>query len=251
MHDLTSEDIALFETLYQGILAKKGQGKVLLQTYFGDVRDCYGNITALAFDGIGLDFLEGRKTKELVEANGFPQDKVLFAGLVNGKNIWKNHYGKTLEVIDALKAKNINVVLNTSCSLLHVPYTLKNETKLPEKYTEHFAFAEEKLQELAELKKLADVDYKLDAAFLENTSLFATRPDCRNNAVQERVAAIREEDFTRLPVFKEREAIQKKRVCAAGIPDDNDRFFPTDCGCQEKPYGTPQGRDQRRSLCGI
>ena len=98
MHDLTSEDIALFETLYQGILEKKGPGKVLLQTYFGDVRDCYGNITALAFDGIGLDFLEGRKTKELVEANGFPQDKVLFAGLVNGKNIWKNHYGKTLKV---------------------------------------------------------------------------------------------------------------------------------------------------------
>ena len=75
VHDLTGEDVTLFETLYQGILAKKGQGKVLLQTYFGDVRDCYGNITALAFDGIGLDFLEGRRTKELVEANGFPQDK--------------------------------------------------------------------------------------------------------------------------------------------------------------------------------
>lgn len=226
VHDLTSEDIALFETLYQGILEKKGPGKVLLQTYFGDVRDCYGNITALAFDGIGLDFLEGRKTKELVEANGFPQDKVLFAGLVNGKNIWKNHYGKTLEVINALKAKNINVVLNTSCSLLHVPYTLKNETKLPEKYTEHFAFAEEKLQELAELKKLADVDYKLDAAFLENTSLFATRPDCRNNAVQERVAAIREEDFTRLPVFKEREAIQKKEFALPVFPTTTIGSFP-------------------------
>ena len=122
----------------------------------------------------------------------------LCAGLVNGKNIWKNHYGKTLKVINALKAKNINVVLNTSCSLLHVPYTLKNETKLPEKYTEHFAFAEEKLQELAELKKLADVDYKLDAAFLENTFLFATRPDCRNLAVQKRVAAIRDRKSTRL-----------------------------------------------------
>ncbi len=40
------------------------KGKVLLQTYFGDVRDCYGNITALAFDGIGLDFLEGRKKQK-------------------------------------------------------------------------------------------------------------------------------------------------------------------------------------------
>ena len=241
VHDLTSEDIALFETLYQRILAKKGPGKVLLQTYFGDVRDCYGNITALAFDGIGLDFLEGRRTKELVEANGFPQDKVLFAGLVNGKNIWKNNYGKTLEVIDALKAKNINVVLNTSCSLLHVPYTLKNETKLPEKYTEHFAFAEEKLQELAELKKLADVDYKLDTAFLENTSLFATRPDCRNNAVQERVAAIREEDFTRLPVFNEREAIQKKEFALPVFPTTTIGSFPQTADVKKawvQSYGT-------------
>lgn len=110
--------------------------------------------------------------------------------------------------------------------LLHVPYTLKNETKLPEKYTEHFAFAEEKLQELAELKKLADVEYKLDAAFLENASLFATRPDCRNNVVQERVAAIREEDFTRLPVFKEREAIQKKEFALPVFPTTTIGSFP-------------------------
>lgn len=72
--------------------------------------------------------IEGKETYNLVEAYGFPQDKLLFAGLVNGKNIWKNHYEKTLNTINALRNKGIQAVLSTSCSLLHVPYTLKNES---------------------------------------------------------------------------------------------------------------------------
>ena len=67
------------------------------------IRDCYENVVKLDFDGIGLDFIEGRKTIELVEKYGFPNDKVLFAGLVNGKNIWKNNYKKTLETVYGLK----------------------------------------------------------------------------------------------------------------------------------------------------
>ena len=227
VHDLTSEDIALFETLYQGILAKKGSGKVLLQTYFGDVRDCYGNITALAFDGIGLDFLEGRKTKELVEANGFPQDKVLFAGLVNGKNIWKNHYGKTLEVINALKAKNINVVLNTSCSLLHVPYTLKHETKLSQEFTSYFAFAEEKLAELKELGQLADQDnYQESEVYQKNKALFAGERDCRNEEVTKRLSGVIEKDYIRLPKRSERQALQKKELKLPEFPTTTIGSFP-------------------------
>ena len=48
----------------------------------------------------------------LVQKYGFPKDKLLFAGLVNGKNIWKNHYARTLEVLDELKKKGINTVLS-------------------------------------------------------------------------------------------------------------------------------------------
>ena len=85
--DLTAAEIDLFRRLYQKILAAKGSVRVLLQTYFGDVRDCYSTVCKLAFDGIGLDFLEGKQSLSLVQANGFPKEKVLFAGVVNGKNI--------------------------------------------------------------------------------------------------------------------------------------------------------------------
>ena len=61
VHDLTHEDILLFKQLYSAILSEKGTVNVLLQTYFGDIRDCYEEITGLAFDGIGMDFVEGRQ----------------------------------------------------------------------------------------------------------------------------------------------------------------------------------------------
>ena len=149
--DLSAEDIALFTQIYKTVLAAKGNVKVLLQTYFGDVRDCYSEITALDFDGIGLDFTEGKQTMALVQKNGFPKEKILFAGVVNGKNIWRNSYKKTLKILEQMRPVCGEIVLNTSCSLLHVPYTLRNETKLAKSYQKHFAFAEEKLEELAEL----------------------------------------------------------------------------------------------------
>ena len=144
VQDMSREDITLFHRIYDKILADKGSCKILLQTYFGDVRDVYQELIRMSFDGIGLDFLEGKETGHLIGRYGFPQEKVLFAGLVNGKNIWKNHYEKTLSVLKELKDKEIQTVLSTSCSLLHVPYTLQYEEKLSGEYKAYFAFAQEK-----------------------------------------------------------------------------------------------------------
>lgn len=220
VHDLSEEDKSLFENLYHGILPSKKDVKILLQTYFGDVRDCYDNICSLDFDGIGLDFVEGKKTLEIICKNGFPNGKLLFAGVVNGKNIWKNHYEKSLQILTELKRAGADTVVGTSCSLLHVPYTLRNETKLPTKYTEYFAFAEEKLEELAELKDLSENDHYSDTfIFQKNFALFKNRPDSCDPAVRQRVASIGRNDFTRLPEFTAREKLQKKEF---GLP-----LFPT------------------------
>ena len=211
VHDLSSDDIALFKKIYTLLLAKKGILKVLVQTYFGDVRDIYHELTSLDFDGIGLDFIEGKETKSLIKKEGFPKNKLLFVGIVNGKNIWKNHYGDSLATITWLKNSEISTVINTSCSLLHVPYTLKNETKLDADYTKHFAFAEEKLEELNELKILSDLDsYETHPAFIKNLELFSSkRKNSYDPEVSKRVSEITDQDFTRLPDFFEREKIQK------------------------------------------
>ena len=215
--DLDAEDIALFKNIYSSILENKKGVKILLQTYFGDIRDIYTEVIKLDFDAIGLDLLEGRKTAELIRTKGFPKDKTLFAGLVNGKNIWRNDYKKTLAALDEIGVSD--VVLGTSCSLLHVPYTLASETKLSEEYKKHFAFAEEKLQELSEIASIAGTDYAGSEVFKKNRKLFEGRIDSEDKDVQARVAGIKEEDYVRLPAFEEREKIQKKIL---GLP-----LFPT------------------------
>ena len=224
VRDLGSEDIALFKEIYSLILANKNGAKILLQTYFGDIRDIYNEVISLDFDLIGLDFVEGRKTLELVKTNGFPADKILVAGLVNGKNIWKNDYKKTLSVLNDLGVAN--VVLGTSCSLLHVPYTLANETKLSEDYKKHFAFAEEKLTELNEIASLFGTDFENSDIYKNNQNLFEGRIDSEDKEVQAKVAAITDADYVRLPVFEEREKIQKKILDLPLFPTTTIGSFP-------------------------
>ena len=220
VQDMSVEDIALFHKIYDTVLLVKKESHILLQTYFGDVRDIYADLIKMPFDGIGLDFIEGKETDFLVETYGFPKDKWLFAGLMNGKNIWKNHYEKTLQVLGKLQEKGIKSVLSTSCSLLHVPYTIKHETKLSAKYLSYFAFAEEKLSELAELKELAEsADYQLEATYQENKKLFAEGRDCFNEQVHKRFSLVTEKDYTREPKRSERQKLQKKEL---GLPE-----FPT------------------------
>lgn len=221
VRDLEAQDIVLFKKLYALVLAARGESRVLLQTYFGDIRDCYADVCALDFDGIGLDFIEGVQTAELVAKNGFPANKTLFAGLVNGKNIWRNHYGRTIDAVAALRqATQATIVLSTSCSLLHVPYTLEHETQLDESYRRHFAFAEEKLGELHELAAVLDSeDPASTPAAQTNAALMGARPDSVDEAVRARVAAVPAEAETRLPARAEREAIQKQEL---GLPE-----FPT------------------------
>ena len=224
VRDLDSDDIDLFKEIYSLILSNKNGAKILLQTYFGDIRDIYNEAVSLDFDLIGLDFVEGRKTLELVKTNGFPADKILVAGLVNGKNIWRNDYKKTLSVLNEIGAAN--VVLGTSCSLLHVPYTLANETKLSEDYKKHFAFAEEKLTELNEIASLFGGDFENNEIFKKNQALFEGRVDSEDKEVQAKVAAITDADYVRLPVFEEREKIQKDILNLPLFPTTTIGSFP-------------------------
>ena len=225
--DMTAEDIALFVSLYQKILADKKGVKILVQTYFGDVRDCYDELCALPFDGIGLDFNEGKKSLELVSAKGFPKDKVLFAGVVNGKNIWRNSYEKTVKIISELKKNADDIVLNTTCSLLHVPCTLANEKKMPADVKKHFAYAEEKLGELAELKEILSAEKPEETdAYRRSAELHAEVRSGDDPAVRAKVAALTEKDFIRLPAFAEREKIQKERFKLPLVPTTTIGSFP-------------------------
>ena len=222
--DLSDEDKNLFLSIYNNLTAKihsETKIKIILQTYFGDVRDIYTELCNLDFDAIGLDFVEGKKSLELVDS-GFPKDKLLIAGLINGKNIWRADYQKINEVLAKL-SKNIseeNIVIGTSCSLLHVPYTCTCEEKFAPEVLVHFSYAEEKLQEL---KELASGDI---AALEANKKLFAGQRISKDENVQKALAQISETDFERKPVFEEREKIQHQNFKLPLFPTTTIGSFP-------------------------
>ncbi|MDR1906415.1 MAG: 5-methyltetrahydropteroyltriglutamate--homocysteine S-methyltransferase, partial [Clostridiales bacterium] len=211
--DITSDDIGLFEELYERILSVKGKCQIYLQTYFGDIRDCYERVTALDFDGIGLDFVEG-DSLALLQKYGFPKTKTLFAGIISGKNIWRTRYKDVLALIGEINKYSNDIVIGASCSLLHVPYTVKNEPKLGDARTKYLAFAIEKLAELNELGTLyAEGDTASD--YKKNEELFSAPRYKPNAAVAAEVAALKPADFVRLPEFSERRRIQK---AVLGLP---------------------------------
>ena len=227
VRDMSNEDVALFHKIYDAVLPCAEKCQILCQTYFGDVRDIYSDLIQMPFAGIGLDFIEGKETAALVEKYGFPQDKKLFAGLVNGKNIWKNHYDKTLTIIRQLQEESIDVVISTSCSLLHVPYTLKHEDKIPQEYKNYFAYAEEKLVELKELSVLADTEqYAQNVVYQANQNLFANDRDCQNEDVKKRLAGVTESDYIRLPKRSERQKLQKEVLGLPKLPTTTIGSFP-------------------------
>lgn len=230
--DLDKEDIELFKSAYSKILNKNYSFKTILQTYFGDVRDIYEELKHTKFNIIGLDLNEGKNNIGLIEKYGFPEDKILSAGIVNGKNIWRNDYKKSLDIINTLKkyVDKENIIVSTSCSLLHVPYTIKNEDQISEEYKESMAFAEEKLNEIEELKKLiSEENYEQDNDYIENQEILNRKKDnplCFNKSVRESLNNLKESDFRRKEDFEDRRSCQKQEFNLPILPTTTIGSFP-------------------------
>ena len=222
--DMDEAEKQLFCKIYNDLIDKihtKTRLKIAVQTYFGDVRDMYAELTSLNLDGIGLDFVEGKRSLELLK-RGFPADTLLFAGIVNGKNIWRSNYEQKNALLAEIE-KTVDaqrVVVATSCSLLHVPYTVEAETELSDSIKQHLAFAEEKL---LELNDIATADA---SALNRNKALFAHERVEKKAAVQQSLNALTNSDFNRQPSRIERRKIQKNVLNLPPFPTTTIGSFP-------------------------
>ncbi|WP_321384476.1 5-methyltetrahydropteroyltriglutamate--homocysteine S-methyltransferase [uncultured Enterococcus sp.] len=223
--DLSEEDRALFLKIYHELTAEPRTVKLLLQTYFGDVRDIYADLLAVNVEGLGLDLVEGKKTLELIKTFGFPQNKTLFAGVVNGKNIWRNDYRQTFGIIEKLPQEQL--VLSTSCSLLHVPFSVEQEA-FPKETAQHFAFAKEKLSELTELAAIVNqtADALINEPLIRNQQLFQATRAVENQQLASKIAGLSEADFQRQPAFEERSNVQKYTLELPELPTTTIGSFP-------------------------
>lgn len=155
---VTDEGVDLLEAakcVYAYFAKEVPQAKIIFQTYFEALIDAK-DLSELPVAAFGLDFVHGLdENLEAVEA-GYFENKEVFAGVVDGRNIWATDFEKRSELLEKLQAKVGNLVIQPSCSLLHVPVTTKNETDLDPVLKNGLAFADEKLQELELLSQYLD-----------------------------------------------------------------------------------------------
>ncbi|MCX7655158.1 MAG: 5-methyltetrahydropteroyltriglutamate--homocysteine S-methyltransferase [Treponemataceae bacterium] len=231
--DLGAEEVEHFRFLYDRILAQKGSVRVVLQTYFGDIRDIWSPVCEASFDAIGLDFVTGPYNLELIQRDGFPQQKVLVAGCIDGRNIWKADLHRQEALIKKLSdAVSQEMWLSTSCSLLYVPYTVARETSLPENLRSSLAFAEEKIEELGTLKKVFEDnphrEWNKDKV-PEDPKGSDIAPQRNDTELQhkEREISFTRTDFRSLP-RQERYRLQQERLQLPLFPTTTIGSFPQD-----------------------
>ncbi|BCN23800.1 5-methyltetrahydropteroyltriglutamate--homocysteine S-methyltransferase [Vibrio alfacsensis] len=132
--------------------------KVLLTTYFDSVSDTLDKIVGLSVDGLHVDLSAApEQLEEVVEK--LPDDWVLSAGVVNGRNVWRSDLSEQLLRLQPVKERlGDKLWIATSCSLLHSPVDLDLEPALSEEVKSWFAFAKQKVSEVALLGRALDGD---------------------------------------------------------------------------------------------
>lgn len=155
---VTDEGADLLEAakdVYAYFAKEVPEAKLIFQTYFEALIDAK-DLSELPVAAFGLDFVHGLdENLEAIEA-GYFANKEVFAGVVDGRNIWATDFVKTSALLEKIQANVKTLVVQPSCSLLHVPVTTKNETELEPVLKNGLAFADEKLQELKLLSQRLD-----------------------------------------------------------------------------------------------
>lgn len=208
--DLPQQVRDLFAPVYRKLKQAAGNAKLLLATYFGSLDENLTTALETGCDGLHLDLVRGRRQLDQV-LDLLPATTVLSAGLVDGRNIWKNNLRQSKEVIEQLTSRigSDRIMVASSCSLLHVPVDLLQERRLASGIKGRMAFAVQKCREVAVLAAIAEGEH--EPLLRENDRLFSEQCndiDTLRREVRERAAAVNESMLTRTspyPVRKQRQ----------------------------------------------
>ncbi|MGE7988128.1 5-methyltetrahydropteroyltriglutamate--homocysteine S-methyltransferase [Lysinibacillus fusiformis] len=222
---LDSAERKLVQEIYAQLTTTVPAAKLMLQTYF-EALCSYETLISLPVQGFGLDFVHGYKgNMESLRQFGFPQDKVLAIGIVNGRDIWRSNLAEANATIQAIEklcdAKELWI--QPSSNLQHVPISTSLEKKLDPVLKQALAFADEKIEELIELtiyRKNQDGTLRHNfSASMKAIEALKNHSIRQNKIIQQAAQSVSTKDFERHSDFSQRQKIQQQ---ALGLP-----VFPT------------------------
>nr|WP_314264893.1 5-methyltetrahydropteroyltriglutamate--homocysteine S-methyltransferase [uncultured Moellerella sp.] len=223
--DLPLEWQEAYQVAYKAL---QGKSKILLTTYFDSINHHLSLIKSLPVQGLHIDLVAGQDDLQTID-QALDKDWVLSLGLINGRNVWRADLGEKFVQAKQLQGKR-PIWIGTSCSLLHSPIDLNDETRLDEEVKSWFAFALQKCEELSLLTSALNGVKGVTAETLETYSapIRARRTSTRvnNAAVVARLAAIKTGDAERTSPYAERAKQQRARFNLPLWPTTTIGSFP-------------------------
>ena len=219
--------------------------KIAVTTYFEHSNEASNILINTPIWAIGLDFVYGIENLDAVE-NISKSSKVLIAGVIDGRNIWKNDIENTMELLGKIEnhIDKEQVLISSSCSLLHVPFTLKYEQKMDGELKNWLSYAVEKLDEISLTSKLffegKDALNKEQQELLE-LHIYANLSRKNSKRVHDEKVKKRVESLSKLErdgKYEERIKIQKELLAYDDLATTTIGSFPQ----------TPEIREARRDF---
>ena len=211
--DLSDAEIALIKSGYETL--GQSQCNIHLVTYYDDI-DFLESLVQLPVYAIGLDLVSGRQNARYVCDHGFPDDKVLIAGLVDGRNVWKTDQNQSQKILRQIQNRVKTVWVSNAGPLYHLPHTVSIESKLHPVLQQNLSFAYEKLDEIAEIGSG-------NAASNDKAPLDEIRTQ---SSVQSRVASLKESDFVKPEQYQSRKVRQEQKLNLPSYPTTTIGSFP-------------------------
>ncbi len=204
--------------------------KILLATYFGQLKENLPLVCELPVSGVHLDAINAQNEIATLIEN-LSNDKVVSLGVINGRNIWKTDLTKLLEWLEPIaKQLGDRLWIAPSCSLLHVPVDLRNEENLDEDILNWLSFAIQKLDELSLIGKVLNKGRENCTQALKNNALAieSRRQSTRvnNPKVKSRVDTISDDMVLRKSPFDKRAEVQKDIFNLPAYPTTTIGSFP-------------------------
>ncbi|MFN4160683.1 MAG: 5-methyltetrahydropteroyltriglutamate--homocysteine S-methyltransferase [Stenotrophomonas sp.] len=244
VQDLDDSARAAFEHAY-AVLSGVQRPKVLLATYFGALEDNLGLAAALPVDGLHVDLVRAPEQLDAV-LKVLPADRVLSAGLVNGRNIWRTHLDNALVLARYAHGHlGDRLWLAPSCSLLHSPVDLDLETKLDDELRGWLAFSRQKLQELRLLADALDAKPHAEAGLAQSRARIESRrqsPRVHKPAVAARLAGLTAADAQRHSAYPQRHLAQAGALKLPRFPTTTIGSFPQTLDVREARARNKSGK---------
>jgi 5-methyltetrahydropteroyltriglutamate--homocysteine methyltransferase len=228
--DISADAPALAERVYSALGSVDHRPAIHVATYFGDPGAALPALARTPIEAIGVDLVYGADTA-VGSVSGLA-GKTLVAGIVDGRNIWRTDLESALSKLAALLGSADAVAVSTSCSTLHVPYSLEPETDLDDALRSWLAFGAEKVHEVATLARALRSDLGgrasvADEIAASNAAVASRKRDPRlhNNQVRARIDSITKSGTHRGPAAERRDA-QNARLHLPPLPTTTIGSFP-------------------------